>query len=123
MDFPLKMVIFQSYVKLPGGKSKIKQAHIAVDCFSSSLKLDFQLHLLKRYLNPKIFPSSIDWFKGKITGNSHISWENKRFPADFTLSQPIECILPEDVSETMAKSYVRVGITRHKVMFFDTFLW
>ena len=33
---------------------------------------------------------SIDWFKGKNTGKSHISWENRWFPADFPLSQPIE---------------------------------
>ena len=28
--------------------------------------------------------------KGKITGNSHISWENLWVPVDFPLSQPIE---------------------------------
>ena len=33
---------------------------------------------------------SIDWFKGKITGKSHISWENLWFPVDFPLSQLIE---------------------------------
>ena len=33
---------------------------------------------------------SIHWFKGKITGNSHISWENLWFPGDFPLSQPID---------------------------------
>ena len=33
---------------------------------------------------------SIGWFKGKITGKSHISWENLWFPVDFPLSQPIE---------------------------------
>ena len=33
---------------------------------------------------------SIDWFKGKITGKSYSSWENRWFPADFPLSQPIE---------------------------------
>ena len=38
---------------------------------------------------PKLH-ESIDWFKGKITGKSIISWENLRFPADFHLSQPIE---------------------------------
>ena len=33
---------------------------------------------------------SIDWFKGKVTGNSHISWENPWFPVDFLMkSQPI----------------------------------
>ena len=26
---------------------------------------------------------SIDWFKGKNTGTSHISWENPWFPIDF----------------------------------------
>ena len=26
---------------------------------------------------------SIDWFKGKITGKSHIPWENLWFPLDF----------------------------------------
>ena len=36
------------------------------------------------------FHKSIDWFKGTITGNSHISWENLWFPVDFPLSQPIE---------------------------------
>ena len=33
---------------------------------------------------------SIDWFKGKITGDSHISWENLWFPVDFPLSQAID---------------------------------
>ena len=33
---------------------------------------------------------SIDWFKGKITGNSYISWENLWFPVDFPLSQPFD---------------------------------
>ena len=33
---------------------------------------------------------TIDWFKGKITGKSHISLENLWFPVDFPLSQPIE---------------------------------
>ena len=33
---------------------------------------------------------SIGWFKGKITGNSHIFWGNPWFPVDFPLSQPIE---------------------------------
>ena len=34
--------------------------------------------------------NSIDWFKGKITGKSHISWENRWFPVDFPLNQPID---------------------------------
>ena len=34
--------------------------------------------------------SSVDWFKGKITGTSNISWENLWFPADFPLSQPVD---------------------------------
>ena len=33
-----------------------------------------------------LIPKSIDWFKGKITGKSHILW----FPVDFPLSQPID---------------------------------
>ena len=33
---------------------------------------------------------SIDWFKGKITGKSDISWETLWIPVDFPLSQPIE---------------------------------
>ena len=33
---------------------------------------------------------SIDWFKGKITGKSHISWENLWFLVDVPLSQPID---------------------------------
>ena len=36
---------------------------------------------------------SIDWFKGKITGKSHISWENLWFPVDFPLSQSIDWYL------------------------------
>ena len=35
---------------------------------------------------------SIDWFKGKITGKSHISWENLWFPVDFPINQPIDSI-------------------------------
>ena len=33
---------------------------------------------------------SIDWFKANITGTSHISRGNLRFPVDFPLSQPIQ---------------------------------
>ena len=33
---------------------------------------------------------SIDWFKGKITGKYHISWENLWFPVDFPINQSIE---------------------------------
>ena len=33
---------------------------------------------------------AIDWLKGKMTGTSHISWENLWFPVDVPLSQPIE---------------------------------
>ena len=36
------------------------------------------------------YSESIDWFKGKITGKSHISRENLWFPADLPLSQPID---------------------------------
>ena len=32
----------------------------------------------------------MDWFKGKITGKYHISWENLWFPVDFFLNQSIE---------------------------------
>ena len=31
----------------------------------------------------------MDWFKGKFTGKSHISWENLWFPVDFPLNQSI----------------------------------
>ena len=34
--------------------------------------------------------SSIDWFKGKIPGKSHTSWENLWLPVDFPLRQPID---------------------------------
>ena len=37
-----------------------------------------------------VIDDSIDWFKGKISGKSHISWENLWFPVDFPSSQPIE---------------------------------
>jgi hypothetical protein len=32
----------------------------------------------------------MDWFKGKITGKPHISWENLWFPVDFPLNQSID---------------------------------
>ena len=32
----------------------------------------------------------MDWFKGKITGKPHISWENQWFPVDFPLNQSID---------------------------------
>ena len=35
---------------------------------------------------------SIEWFKGKTTRKSHISWEDLWFPVDFPLSQPIDNI-------------------------------
>ena len=34
--------------------------------------------------------SSIDWFKGQITGQFHMSWENLWFPVEIPLSQPID---------------------------------
>jgi len=34
----------------------------------------------------------MDWFKAKITGNPHVSWENRWFPVDFPLSQSIEML-------------------------------
>ena len=33
---------------------------------------------------------SLDWFKGKIMGNTHISWEKPWFPVDFPLNQSNE---------------------------------
>ena len=49
-----------------------------------SQRVVFIRHTMVRY------GSSIDWFKGKITGKTHISWEYLWFPVDFPLSQPIE---------------------------------
>ena len=42
----------------------------------------------------------MDWFKGKITGKPHISWENLWFPVDFPLNQSVdlnvdECCAPQ----------------------------
>ena len=37
---------------------------------------------------------SIGWFKGKITGNSHISLDNLWVPVDFPLGQPIDYFRP-----------------------------
>ena len=39
--------------------------------------------------DPTWMPLLIDWFKGKNTGKSHISWENLWFPVDFPSTQPI----------------------------------
>ena len=41
-------------------------------------------------IGSSVIAISIDWFKGKIRGQSHFSWENPWFPADFPLSQPID---------------------------------
>ena len=41
---------------------------------------------------------SIDWFKGKITGKSHISWKNLWFRVDFSLSQPNDSYHPRSLS-------------------------
>ena len=38
----------------------------------------------------RVSPGSLDWFKGKIAGTSHISWANLWFPLDFPLSQAID---------------------------------
>ena len=43
-----------------------------------------------RWLETCWFPSSLDWFKGKMTGKSHISWENLWFSVEFPLSQPTD---------------------------------
>ena len=39
-----------------------------------------------------VYLLSIDWFKGKNTRKSHISWESLWFPVDFPLSQPTDLI-------------------------------
>ena len=46
--------------------------------------------LYVQYAFLSTFWSSIDWFKGKTTGKSDISWENPWCPVDFPISQPIE---------------------------------
>ena len=33
---------------------------------------------------------SMDWFRGKMTGNLHSSWENRWFPGDFPLNQFVD---------------------------------
>jgi hypothetical protein len=45
---------------------------------------------------------SMDWFKGKFTGKTHIYWENLWFPVDFPLNQSIDDI-------TDANSYILTG--------------
>ena len=47
-----------------------------------------------------IISVSIDWLKGNITGQSHISWENLWFPVDFPLSQPIDQRVTEHVEKS-----------------------
>ena len=65
---------------------------------------------------------SIDWFKGQITGKSHISRDNLWFPVDFPLSQPINSMLHRSVppclknNEAFLKCPPRVGqIQSHSV--------
>ena len=41
-------------------------------------------------MDQAIEPMWMDWFKGKFTGNPHISWENPGFPVDFPLNQSID---------------------------------
>ena len=53
--------------------------------------------------------SSIDWFKGTITRKSYISWENLRFPVDFSLSQPIE-VKDKSHRSTMAGAEIQSHI-------------
>ena len=44
--------------------------------------------------------ASTDWFKGKIAGNLHTTWENLWFPLDFLLSQSIDWMLPPSLTKT-----------------------
>ena len=37
-----------------------------------------------------LFLKSMNWFKGKVTGKPHISWENQWFPAFFPSNQYID---------------------------------
>ena len=95
------MVIFHSYVSLPEGKAYVKPSKIwprALNlrcCFfwcgsprctrqpgSARSGWDWNLSGLEFVLTIKR-SISIDWFKGKITGKSRISWENPWFPVDF----------------------------------------
>ena len=56
------------------------------------------------------FSSSIDWFKGKITGKSHISWENLWFPVGFPLSQPGDVSVYHGVSSSGLDDRQRAGL-------------
>ena len=51
-------------------------------------------HIISKIQKPRMkqiqINESIDWFKGKMTGKSHFSWENRWFPVDFPLGEPIE---------------------------------
>ena len=57
-----------------------------------ALLYQHQGHVLSYFLSITQWPLwlSIGRFKAKITGQSHISWDNLWFPVDFSLSQPIE---------------------------------
>ena len=39
-------------------------------------------------------PASMDWFKGKSTGNHRFSYEIRGFPIIFPLNQSIDCNIP-----------------------------
>ena len=58
--------------------------------------------------------SSIDWFKGKITGKSHISWENLWFPVDFPLNQPIDINIPTFQHWRIFGAGLEVGESWHR---------
>ena len=62
---------------------------IVVIILTTSILLLFWLKYDQTIIS-QCFWNSIGWFKGKITGNSHMSWENLWFPVDFPLRQPIE---------------------------------
>ena len=56
-------------------------------------QLNGNIQVMFQSTNQKMKSQSINWFKGRITGKSHISWENLWFPVDFPLSQTIESMI------------------------------
>ena len=67
---------------------------------------------LKYFEFPFVSQPSIGCFKGKNTGNSHISWENLWFPVNFPLSRPTAGALREDpqlAAETVSLREERFG--------------
>ena len=97
----------------------------------SALEKRWQRYVAKRILGTWVslwsvywlISVSIDWFKGKITGKSHILWEILWFPVDFPLGQPIDSVSPRDIAMVSPPGLLLKGKNFERTDHVSRFCW